>query len=1059
MPILSSMIVKLGLDAQGLEQGLQKTSRAINKELASVNRTIGGFTRVGGIFKNLGSQVTVGLTLPIVGAGVALTKFSTDLNASMANVATLIPGATDRVQELKGVVQELAVETGKSTGDMAAGLFQVISAFEDSSDTAKILEINARAATAGISTTTDAINLTSAVTKGYGDVSADTVQKAADLAFITAKLGQTTFPELAASIGTVVPVAAKMAVSQEELFAGFATLTGVTGNTSQVSTQLAAVLRAMIKPTKEMSKAVASLGFSSAEAMTEQLGLVGSLKAIIGTTDGSTEAVGKLFGRAEALNAIFALTGSQSDTFSRKLDAMKDSIGATDTAFREQTEGINKVGFTMKQVRAELQVTAERFGDALAPALATALEEAQPLISGLADLAKWFSELPSGIQTSVVAFAAAVAAIGPLLFISGQLITSIGAIAAAYKAMTAIQIVGHLKAVAVAGTQANAAMVLLGKAVGVVAAAYAGFKLAEWLRQFTSENIRAEKEVQKLVDVLEAEGVVLERGSKSLEEWSKEVFAAVKASKDFGRSLRKQGDEEEALIKQFKALRKEASKYGITIKSGQAITKKLVKELEKEIKAKKGLTKETENTTDAVEEFTQAQLDWMEATRNTEGLINDAERALQDLGNSGESSLGTIIDLASEMQVAVRRATEPVADLDKAMSALSEATLSAADDAGAGFRRMEADLKRLGLKSVDELRTIQAEYQATADRLKGGGDVIAEKTAIFKALEAEAELARRLGQELPAEQRRTLEALGRELGTGLKTNIETPWKDTMTAVSTAITNATQSMVGILIGTEEGSIGDAFKKLGQGVLSSFVEPAIAAIDSLIQKGIKKLLDWLLGDVLDAIGGLGGALRGVLGGGAGAAGGAVGGVGGAAGGAGGGASGAAGGLAGTLSAVGALGSFATGLVGIFQARAHGAFLDKIEQSTRFTAIATIGSGGIVDTLREFLPKLKDIHNAMVNDLLGGGGILAQINDAIRIDTGNAIQRLDDVIRHNLLPTTEDIRALLGGAPTLAVTAPGVGVGITINISGNTFSSQDDIDDLVDAISSRLNESQKL
>jgi TP901 family phage tail tape measure protein len=169
--------------------------------------------------------------------------------------------------------------------------------------------------------------------------------------------------------------------------------------------------------------------------------------------------------------------------------------------------------------------------------------------------------------------------------------------------------------------------------------------------------------------------------------------------------------------------------------------------------------------------------------------------------------------------------------------------------------------------------------------------------------------------------------------------------------------------------------------------------------------------------------------------------------------------AGGLAGTLSAVGALGSFATGLVGIFQARAHGQFLDKIEQSTRFTAIATIGAGGIVDTLREFLPKLKDIHDAMVNEMLGGGGILAQINDAIRIDTGNALQRIDDVIRHNLLPTTEDIRALLGGAPTLAVASPGVGVGITINITGNTFSSRDDIDDLVDAIDSRLNESMKI
>ena len=38
---------------------------------------------------------------------------------------------------------------------------------------------------------------------GYGDTSAAAVAKASDLALLTVRLGQTTFPELAASIGRV----------------------------------------------------------------------------------------------------------------------------------------------------------------------------------------------------------------------------------------------------------------------------------------------------------------------------------------------------------------------------------------------------------------------------------------------------------------------------------------------------------------------------------------------------------------------------------------------------------------------------------------------------------------------------------------------------------------------------------------------------------------------------------------------------------------------------------------------------------------------------------------
>ena len=61
-------------------------------------------------------------------------------------------------------------------------------------------------------------NLLSAVTKGYGDTSAEAVQKAADLSFATVRLGQTTFPELAAAMGKVIPLASTLGVEQEQLF-------------------------------------------------------------------------------------------------------------------------------------------------------------------------------------------------------------------------------------------------------------------------------------------------------------------------------------------------------------------------------------------------------------------------------------------------------------------------------------------------------------------------------------------------------------------------------------------------------------------------------------------------------------------------------------------------------------------------------------------------------------------------------------------------------------------------------------------------------------------------
>jgi TP901 family phage tail tape measure protein len=417
---VGTIVATLRLQSQQFTAGMKQaaaTAEKAGKRLGDVGKRAQG----------VGKSLSMGVTLPLVGASLAAIKFSQDMNAGMANVASLIPGSTERVKELKTTVQDLAVATGISTTDMADGLYNVISALGDTADTEKILEINARAAAAGLSTVTDAINLTSGVTKGYGDISAAATQKASDLAFTTVKLGQTTFPELAGALGRVVPIAAKLNLSQEELFATFATLTGVTGKTSMVSTQFAAVLTGLMKPTTGMSKAVEKLGFAGSESMLQTLGFKETLDALIGTTDGSAEAVGKLFGSQEALVGIFALTGEQAGIYDEKLKAMGASVGATDEAFKEQTEGINASGFAWKQLKIELTVVAQQIGDELQPVFTTVVSALKDdLIPAVKEWIAWFNELSPSIKNVVLGVLAVTVALPPLLVLLGTIGIVIG---------------------------------------------------------------------------------------------------------------------------------------------------------------------------------------------------------------------------------------------------------------------------------------------------------------------------------------------------------------------------------------------------------------------------------------------------------------------------------------------------------------------------------------------------------------------------------------------------------------------------------------------------------
>lgn len=300
-----------------------------------------------------------------VAIGTKATKSAMDFESQMANVATLLDGDVNkRIGELGAAVKKVSKSTGASTELLTDGLYQAISALGDTADSMKILETAAKGAKAGNATVTDSVNLLAAVTKGYGDTSAAAAQKASDLAFNTVKLGQTSFPELAASMGKVIPLASTMKVSQEELFGAMATLTGVTGSTAEVTTQLRGTIQGFMQPSKQMTQAMEKLGYTNGRVMLESLGLQGSLDALKKSVNGDEIAFAGLFGSVEAKNAVLALAGAQAENFTQKTKAMGEAAGMTDKAFTTQTDNTKA---NLEKLKNSFAVSMTSIGQALLP--------------------------------------------------------------------------------------------------------------------------------------------------------------------------------------------------------------------------------------------------------------------------------------------------------------------------------------------------------------------------------------------------------------------------------------------------------------------------------------------------------------------------------------------------------------------------------------------------------------------------------------------------------------------------------------------------------------------
>ena len=356
--IVRELVARFGFNVD--KSGLDRADAAINKTKKN-SLDLGKIA--GGAMAALGAM---GVKQKIDESVDAANSFG----EAMGKIQSLIPGNVARADEYSAAIKRLALEFGTTSADVAAGTYDVLSTFGDTADSIDQVSIAVKAGAAANATTKDGLALLGAVTKAYGDTSAATMQKVSDLGFQTVNLGNVELPELAASIGQVTPLASNLGVKMEEVFAVMASASGVTGSGSEVMTQMASAMQALLNKTPAMKKAYASVfGKELLKDAISKDGVVGVFKKLAGTTDGSVESIQKLFGRVEGLKLILQLTGNGAADFTSKMASMGDAAGATDIAFAAMKGGLAANATQAAKTAEKMAQLKIAIGDELAPAV------------------------------------------------------------------------------------------------------------------------------------------------------------------------------------------------------------------------------------------------------------------------------------------------------------------------------------------------------------------------------------------------------------------------------------------------------------------------------------------------------------------------------------------------------------------------------------------------------------------------------------------------------------------------------------------------------------------
>ena len=402
----------LSQNADGLKQAMTAAIVEADKLKSSLINWSQGVQALGAV-SNAVSQLN--------GTLQDITADSRAFGAAMKAANTMAGKNAEGFANLKGQVADLSKTLPIARDELANGLYQVISNGVPEDNWIDYLNKSAKASVGGIADLGETVKVTSTVIKNYG-LAWDAAESVQDKIQLTAKNGVTSFEQLAQALPRVTANASTLGVSVDELLASFATLTGVSGNTNEVATQMAAIFTALVKPSSEATEMAEKMGI---EFNAASIKAAGGLRNFLTQLDASVkeyaaangvleqEVYAKLFGSAESLRALTPLTNQLAEKFSENVDAMANSAGTINAAYNEMSStGSATTQMLKNQLGAITDVVAGFVGSAMP--FVSFIANTGVMVMSITSLVKTFKAL--NIQQAILTLRSKAGGVAMLLF-------------------------------------------------------------------------------------------------------------------------------------------------------------------------------------------------------------------------------------------------------------------------------------------------------------------------------------------------------------------------------------------------------------------------------------------------------------------------------------------------------------------------------------------------------------------------------------------------------------------------------------------------------------------
>lgn len=416
-------------DGVSLDRALLGSARAADTAASSIERAGTRISRAGTKMTAVGRTWNRTLTLPLVAVGALAMKTAFDFERAMSLISTQAGGTRKEVDHLEKSVLKLAKATQFTPQELADGLYHIESAGYRGAKAMTILNESQKLATVGNSdmqkTTYALVSAVKALgVEGFGPTS----KVAAELNAIVG-LGDMRMEELTTSLSSgVISTARAAGLGLRDVGAAMDIMTS-RGEPAQIAaTRLRMSIALMSAPTEKAQKALQKINLSAlslASTMRKEglpaavAELAEHLQSLNKTR--ANQVLAEAFGGGRSSGAIKALVLN----FDELIEKEKLIGKGVKNYNRDVKEAEEQPLVEMKKAWATISADMVEVGESVGPVV---LHTFQGLVGTIDDLAHTFSGLSDGEQEFIVKAGLIVAAIGPVLSITGRLVSGWGKI-------------------------------------------------------------------------------------------------------------------------------------------------------------------------------------------------------------------------------------------------------------------------------------------------------------------------------------------------------------------------------------------------------------------------------------------------------------------------------------------------------------------------------------------------------------------------------------------------------------------------------------------------------